>query len=510
MKPTVMLIDFSNLWWSAWHTSGGDAVSMARQRTREAIERAAGTVPGCLVAVCLDSGRSFRKDMLPEYKAQRPEKDAAVMAEMDRCKQALRDAGYLLWAAPTFEADDVIATAALRASEEEHPFCIASADKDLLQLLVLPESSALRTHTWAVVTAKDVEAKFGVPPARLGDWLALTGDKSDNVPGCPGVGEKRATELLTKHGSLAGIFAKLDTLQVFNGTGGVPCIETKTPAAAEIATPAIIQALWANRAAVELARKIVQLRTDAPIKFEEIYEIRKTKHEEETDVDDIDNVIDGPKAPTLASVPAQETAGEAMPTKDRDIVQYAPPGVAFEVALEPANSTGAIMVAKTLFDSRLYTRFGTWQAALSVIMRGRGLGIGAAAALDVFHPMDTPQGLKIALHAHLIVAQAEKLPQCEWFRIVSTSNKEATYQTKHRDHAEPTTHTYSIQDAIDAGLCGLEIIPRRSMTEKDQRGNWDKRRAEMLRKTCATQLVRIVYPSAALGLYAPEELEVAA
>lgn len=507
MKPTVMLIDFSNLWWQAWH-SNGDAVSMARQRTREAIERAANTIPGALVAICLDRGRSFRKDMLPEYKAQRPDKDQAVLAEMDRCKEALRDAGYLLWGADGFEADDVIATAAHAASAAGHPFCIASADKDLLQLLALPESSQLRTHQWTMVTAKDVVAKFGVEPEGLGDWLALTGDASDNIKGCPGVGEKRATELLVKHGGLDILLGRIGDLGVHTGTGGVPYVESMTPKAKAIATPAIVTALWTNRVGIELARKLVTLRTDAPIRFEEIFEARKTKHEETSDMsdgtDNNDNVV------PISAGPGQKLP-EAQTTEEKGLdVQYAAPGAAFETALEPVNSSGAIMVAKTLFDSRLYTRFGTWQAALSVIMRGRGLGIGAAAALDVFHPMDTPQGLKIALHAHLIVAQAEKLPQCAWFRIVSTSNKEATYQTKHRDHAEPTTHTYTIQDAVDAGLCGLEIIPRKSMADKDQRGNWDKRRAEMLRKTCATQLVRIVYPSAALGLYAPEELEVAA
>jgi DNA polymerase-1 len=115
-KQTIMLIDFSNTFYRAWHSSGDGPVSLAAQRTREEIARAAATVPGALVAVCLDSGRSFRKELCADYKAQRPERDATFLAEMDRCKEALRSAGYLLWAADGFEADDVIATAALAAS----------------------------------------------------------------------------------------------------------------------------------------------------------------------------------------------------------------------------------------------------------------------------------------------------------------------------------------------------------------------------------------------------------
>jgi len=270
-KPTVMLIDFSNTFYRAWHANGDSSVSQAVKTTREEIARAAGTVPGCLVAVCLDVGRSFRKDIEPEYKAQRPDKDAAMLAQMDRCKAALRDSGYLLWGADGFEADDVIATATLAAHEAGHEVCVATADKDLLQLLALDGVTALRTHTWTRVGAEEVTAKFGVKPYRLGDWLALVGDASDNVKGCPGVGPKRATELLTAHESLAGIYKKIDALQTGTGAGGVPFIETMTPAAKAIGTPKVVEALWVNRKAVELARKLVTLRTDAPIKFEEIY-----------------------------------------------------------------------------------------------------------------------------------------------------------------------------------------------------------------------------------------------
>jgi 5'-3' exonuclease len=466
--------------------------------------------------------------MLPEYKANRPEKDAAVLAEMDRCKQALRDGGYLLWAADGFEADDVIATAAHAAAKAGHPFCIASADKDLLQLLALPGSSALRTHTWAMVTAKDVVVKYGIEPEGLGDWLALTGDKSDNIKGCPGVGEKRATELLLKHGGLDVLLGRINALHVGTGTGGVPYVETKTPAAAAIATPAIVDALWKNQGNVVLARKLVELRTDAPIRFEEIHERREKTATKgaRMNLDDESDVPFG-NPPKLASVPAP-AAEPAKPTPEKPAPATAPPvaqvvepeplretstalvvaeGVEYIRALEPRSSSSAVAMGQILFDSRLFTRFGTAEAVTAVILRGRTLGLGALVALEVFHAIDTPTGLRLAMHAHLITAQAEKDPACEYFRYVSGDNTQATYETKHKNHDGPTRHTYTIQDAVDAGLCGLEIVPRDPKDAKDRRGNWDKRRAEMLRKTCAVQLARIVYPAAAMGLYSVEELD---
>lgn len=513
-KPTVLLIDLSSLFWTQAHVNG-DSYSTIRIRVRESIDRACGMFPGALVAICTDEGRSFRKDLLPEYKSQRPDKDQAVLAELARCKDALRASGHLLWGAEGFEADDVLATAALQASDAGHPFVVASADKDLLQLLALPDSKALRTHTWTTVEAKDVEAKFGVTPYWLGDWLALTGDTSDNIKGCPGVGEKRATDLLQRHGNLAELYKKIHALHVGTGNGGAPYIETMTPAAKEIATPAIINALWVNEAQVLLARKLVQLRIDAPIKFEEIYQQRTAKEADVSD-DDVDNLISGPTPKEGATVTPLPTATQPAPEMEAEPIAAGPQttalvpasGVTYERALEPTSTSSAVMLATKMFNSRLYSRFGTAEGCLAVILRGRALGIGAGAALDCFHPIETPQGTRLGLHAHLIVALAEERPECDYFMLIESNNERATYETKHRKHPKPVRHTYTIKDAVDAGLCGMEIVPRTAgPKEKDQRGNWDKRRAEMLRKTAAVQLVRIVYPAAALGLYAPEEFD---
>jgi hypothetical protein len=126
------------------------------------------------------------------------------------------------------------------------------------------------------------------------------------------------------------------------------------------------------------------------------------------------------------------------------------------------------------------------------MLRGRELGFGAAKSLDVFHFVEG----KVCPHAHLIVALTEQDPDCEYFMLIESDDTKATYETKHRRQPKPVRLTYTIQQAQFAGLAGRAI--------------WKARPAEMLRKTCAVQLARIMFPDAALGLYAVEEMGEAA
>ena len=279
MKPTILLIDLSALFRAAWHASEAAPTSVAYQGTLDAVKRCQNMVPNSLAAICCDGRGNWRRELSADYKAQREKQPEIMYQSLARVVARLRTEGHVIWACDGYEADDLIAGATAAARAAGHDVVIASHDKDLLQL-VDEHVKALRTSTWNIIGAAEVTAKFGVEPESLGDWLALAGDKGDNIAGCPGVGQVRAAELLIKHGDLDGIWRKLAALTVGTGTGGVPFIETKTPAAAAIATPAIVQALWANRAAVELARKLVALRTDAPIRFDDLFTERKPAPEE--------------------------------------------------------------------------------------------------------------------------------------------------------------------------------------------------------------------------------------
>lgn len=510
----VMLIDLSSLFWRAWHATKDQEVSEAASITLSMVRRC--NPDGArLVAVCCDSGRSFRKDLLPTYKAQRPEKDALAIGEIERVKDRLRADGYLLWEATGFEADDVIATAAVTAWGIGHNVLIASADKDLLQL-VGGGVRVLRTHgaQWDEWGEAKVLEKFGVRPAQFGDWLALVGDPGDGIKGAPGVGPKRATDLLKTSESLSWIWAYLQEKPLTVGT------------------PGIVKLLTENKDQIILARKLIELRKDVPIRFEDIYQERKpvtTADEDGNDVRDADFSDDAISPPHNGAPPPAVDAGKqhaaqaekqaTLPLRDAQANPTAPPPAAEsptstppvapakkpepthvqttalapidhfdEVSLQPNAMTGAWWLANRLYESRMYQRFQTKESMLAVILRGREIGLGALTSLDCWHVI---QG-RPSPHAWLIVARAKADKDCEYFQCVETTATSATWETKHRRNPKETRLTYTIQQAQAAGL-----------TSND---NWKRRPEEMIRKTAAVQLARLEYPASALGLYAVDEL----
>src|SRR4029079_12194331 len=119
------------------------------QATIDGVTRCAKRDPNALVAICLDSRRSWRKEFSSTYKAQRERLANDFYATLDQVKDRLRADGYLLWEAEGFEADDVIATATDEAVRRGHEVAICSADKDLMQLL-RPGVKQLRTHDWSL------------------------------------------------------------------------------------------------------------------------------------------------------------------------------------------------------------------------------------------------------------------------------------------------------------------------------------------------------------------------
>ncbi|MFN6194856.1 MAG: 5'-3' exonuclease H3TH domain-containing protein, partial [Planctomycetota bacterium] len=131
-----------------------------------------------------------RTKLYPEYKSTREKMPDEMVAQLADIKEATEGFGLRLIDSDGHEADDVIATMALRAKRAGMEVFLVTADKDFLQ----------------IVDAAACEAKWGVPPTAMGDLLALMGDSSDNVPGVPKVGEKTAVELLKQFGSLAGVY----------------------------------------------------------------------------------------------------------------------------------------------------------------------------------------------------------------------------------------------------------------------------------------------------------------
>lgn len=158
------------------------------------------------VAVAFDGppAGTFRAELYPEYKAHRPPAPEDLVPQFDLCRRVTRAFNIVALEDHRVEADDILATLALRAAEEAFDVTIVSSDKDLMQLVgprvVLWDT--MRDRRYDPVAVRE---KLGVFPEKVRDLLALTGDASDNVPGVTGIGPKTAAALLEEHGDLEGV-----------------------------------------------------------------------------------------------------------------------------------------------------------------------------------------------------------------------------------------------------------------------------------------------------------------
>jgi DNA polymerase-1 len=198
------------------------------------------------LAVVFDTGKpTFRNEVYAEYKANRPPAPEDLKPQFPLVREATEAFGIPILSLDGFEADDVIATVVERAKAEGLPVTIVSSDKDLMQLAT-DDVRLLDTMKNRTFGPAEVEEKYGVTPAQLGDWLALCGDSSDNVPGVRGVGPKTATKLLAEFGDLETVLASADKVK------GKKLKENLVT--------------YAEQA--RLSRRLVELERDCPVKVE--------------------------------------------------------------------------------------------------------------------------------------------------------------------------------------------------------------------------------------------------
>ncbi|HVR64822.1 MAG TPA: DNA polymerase I [Polyangia bacterium] len=186
-------------------------------------------------------GENFRNEIYPAYKAHRPPMPPELGVQVDLLHTVVATFGISSLSVPGVEADDVIATLAGLAVAADMEVVICSSDKDLMQLCS-PSVSLLDTMRNRRLGPAEVEEKFGVPPEKVGDVLALMGDSIDNVPGVDGIGPKTASELINKFGSLT---------ELLNRVGEVKGKRGETLAGA--------------RDLVLKSRELVRLRDDVPL-----------------------------------------------------------------------------------------------------------------------------------------------------------------------------------------------------------------------------------------------------
>ncbi len=250
--PPVYLVDASIYIFRAWFSMSDEFVNLKGEPTN-AVYGFSGFLCSLLeqtgaehVAIAFDESLSkgHRNEIYPEYKANRDPAPEELKRQFSWARSVAEAMGLQCFVDSRYEADDLIGTLAEFWRARGHPICVVTADKDLAQLV------GENDHWWDFarnqkLNAKQLTEKFGVMPEQMADYLALTGDSVDNIPGVPGVGPKSASALLGHFGDLDSIYERLEEVQHL-GVRGAKSLQKK---------------LADNRDAAELARRLTVIET---------------------------------------------------------------------------------------------------------------------------------------------------------------------------------------------------------------------------------------------------------
>jgi DNA polymerase-1 len=223
-QQALVLVDGSSYLYRAFHAlppltnSKGDPTG-AVKGVINMIRRLRKDYPESIIAVVFDAkGKTFRDDIFAEYKANRPSMPDDLRPQIQPIHDIIKAMGFPLLIEEGVEADDVIGTLALAAAKENIPVVISTGDKDMAQL-VNDRVTLVNTMTDTKLNIDGVKEKFGIPPELIVDFLALMGDKVDNIPGLPGVGEKTALALLQNLGGIDDIYKDLESVRTLDFRG---------------------------------------------------------------------------------------------------------------------------------------------------------------------------------------------------------------------------------------------------------------------------------------------------
>ncbi len=531
----LVLVDFSSVAHPLWHVHGGSPDPNATSTAIVAkVRKLASGQPH--VALCIDTGKSFRNDISPSYKAHREARPAALYHQIDVALETLRGDGFPVWGAAGYEADDIVATAVARApvarvnSERDDidrwNILIVSADKDLAQLI-----SELVT-CFSPMTGKtrglaEMQTDFGIQPHQVVDFLALVGDASDNVKGADGIGAKKAAALLNTFGNLDDLYAAIDKGEANIANGMLKSLIDFRPRLAEV-------------------RALLTLKTDAPIPFEQIFaervpadvatfgdacswcglahdggpeECKKASDDIDFamptleakvdelagfphDIIDIEKVGRSPNAIEAArqapggGLPAAVAHGVGPSRGDsgpsiREPEALAP--VEWEKQLEPRTMNQAVQLAQMMFAARLFNAYGSREAVLSTILAGRELGFQAMASLRAFHIIEGRPTLSAgAIHALVL-----RSGQAEYFRCTERTAEKATFITKRKGEPE-----MSLSFTLDEAKQAWNGDPAKFI-----KSGWGRNPADLCVARALTKLARLCYADVLNGLYAAEEFD---
>ncbi|WP_374964303.1 DNA polymerase I [Spongiibacter tropicus] len=252
-KTPLVLVDGSSYLYRAFHalpplTNSKGQPTGAVKGVISMLRRLEKDYPDSPIAVIFDAkGKTFRDELFAEYKANRPPMPDDLRAQIQPIHDIVDAMGLPRLVIEGVEADDVIGTLAAQA-EADRPVVVSTGDKDMAQL-VNAHVTLVNTMTDTRMDEAGVEAKFGIPPSLIIDFLALMGDKIDNIPGVPGVGEKTALALLQALGGIRDIYARLDE---------VPTLEIR-------GAKSLAKKLEDSRDAAELSYELATIKCDVAL-----------------------------------------------------------------------------------------------------------------------------------------------------------------------------------------------------------------------------------------------------
>jgi DNA polymerase-1 len=262
----LVLVDGSSYLYRAYHAmykadlrnSAGEPTGAIRGVTAM-LRRLLADYPDSHIAVVFDAkGKTFRDDIYEQYKANRPPMPDDLRPQVEPIYDIIRAMGLPLLCVDGVEADDVIGTLAKQATEKGMDVVVSTGDKDMAQL-VNHHVTLVNTMTETKLDIDGVKEKFGLPPEHIIDFLALMGDKVDNIPGVPGIGEKTALSLLQNMGNLKAIYANLEAVRELDFRGA-----KKMP-----------EKLAENKALAELSYELATIKCDVDLDIE----VEELKHQ---------------------------------------------------------------------------------------------------------------------------------------------------------------------------------------------------------------------------------------
>jgi len=256
---SVYLIDASIYLFRAWFSISDEFSTSAGQPTN-AVYGFTGFLCSLLeqtnaehIGVAFDESlsKSYRNEIFPDYKANRDPAPEELKRQFRWAREVAESMGLSCFADDRYEADDLIGTLASHWRQRGHPVCIVTSDKDLAQLVDKNDTWWDFTRNQKLNHAK-IKDKFGVYPEQIADFLALTGDTVDNIPGIPGIGPKSAAALLGHFDNLEALWERIEEVPHLSIRGA----------------KSLRQKLGEHRQAAELARQLTGIETQVPSALE--------------------------------------------------------------------------------------------------------------------------------------------------------------------------------------------------------------------------------------------------